>query len=311
MAARSWQFQQFQPPKAHGSLLTVLDPSRWIVEVKYDGDRRIAQFCEDRLVRFTGTRVSKKDGLMVEKTANLPHLNHHQGTLTGTVLDGELICTWSGARSKDVASIMGSNRDVAIEKQLERGWLEYAVFDCLFYQGEDLRALPLQERKKYVESAVRVWNVHTEYAWSVVTNPMARANKIYDEVLKSGGEGVIYKNLDAPYGDERSWVKRKKVKTYDVVITGYDPGKGKYGLMVGAVKFGQYRAGKLLECGQCSGMDDAMRTELTRHPKRYLGTVMEITANDREESGKFRHPQFSRLRPDKNSKDCIYNPEES
>jgi ATP dependent DNA ligase domain len=176
-----WKFKQIEPQPARGKLVeSMWDDPQWIAEEKYDGDRRIAQFCGGR-VRFTGRRKSVKDGLFVEKTDNVPHLSSqshgkrcesfHTGsggvlptkppaTLEGTVLDGEMIFngTVEGGASKLVTSIMGSLPDEAIAKQIERGWLRYVVFDCLYWKGESIMDRPLEERQRYAACAVRTWD---------------------------------------------------------------------------------------------------------------------------------------------------------
>lgn len=296
-----------------------VDNENWVVETKYDGYRQTAQFCTD-YVRFTGAHVSVISGGFVEKTAHLPHLNHKVPYLEGTVLDGEIICAEPDSRSNDVTRIMGSLPDVAVAKQQENGWLFYVAFDCLFYRGKDLRQYRLEERRKALDKAFSEWRLSAYSRVEAVSadshviivdqNPVADADELFELIVKNGGEGLIYKDLRAKYGDERSWVKRKKEATYDVVIMGYSRGKGKYEGQVGALQFGQFKDGHLSHCGQCSGMTDAQRAAISREPQNYLGKVMEIKAYARESSGKFRHPQFVRMRPDKSIKECRFNKEE-
>ena len=111
--------------------------------------------------------------------------------------------------------------------------------------------------------------------------------------------------------------------TEDVVIIGYDPPeqlskkKGseelsitKYAKLgwIGAVRFGQYRNGKLEHCGSMSGMTDAMRKEFSEHGEKYVGTVCSVLANEREEdTGKFRHPRWCGFRKDKKPTECIWD----
>lgn len=370
--------KQFPPPGARGKFTPDLyTKPGWMAEEKLDGDRRIAQFCyepaTDRVrVRFTGRRVSDVDGLLVEKTDNVPHLNGSaSGTvlspvplsLQGTVLDGEMTCPWPGARSKDVTSIMGSKPDKAVAKQMERGWLQYVVFDCLFYKGEDIRHLSLHERKSYVSLVVQEWN--NPHVVRVASTYVDREDFCLG-IWKNGGEGIILKDLSSKYGDEKAWVKVKKEDTHDVVIIGYDAPEAvtekvetykdadgvrrkrvlevsesrlaKNG-WIGAIRFGQYKrvtegdnlvdayeqAKKngdmfavyeqdgdenahyvLTYCGSMSGMDDALRKEISENKERFLGRVVEVLANEREETGKFRHPRFVQLRDDKPAKQCIW-----
>lgn len=104
---------------------------------------------------------------------------------------------------------------------------------------------------------------------------------------------------------KKSGVLERSIKhTSDVVITGYEPGKGKYAGTVGAIVFGQYlRNGGWTTLGTCSGMDDKLRRSLSHED---LGKVIEIEHCGREPSGAFRHPQFKRFRPDKDPESCIY-----
>lgn len=74
----------------------------------------------------------------------------------------------------------------------------------------------------------------------------------------------------------------------------------------GAVKFGKFDAnGNLIELGECSGITDELRKDMSENPHNYIGEVMEIKAMQRTKDGFYRHPQFSRMRDDKNSSECV------
>jgi ATP-dependent DNA ligase len=347
---------QIEPQPARGTLREEMwDDPNWIAEEKYDGDRRIAQFC-GRVVRFTGRRKSVDGSGFVEKTENVPHLSgstscHILGhkhlsdpppALDGTVLDGEMIATQNGktlgqllgGMSKYVTSIMGSLPEEAVRKQIERGWLRYVVFDCLFWKGEDIRDLPLDQRQKYAACAVRTWD--NEFARAPL--PANGDKREYlRQVLARGGEGIILKHVDHRYGDKQGWVKVKAEWKADVVIMGYVPAKemskkvngeksmtkyAKAGL-IGAIRCGQLhpqlyncegvgadrRPGvlkDLVEVATVSGMDDGLRERLSKHGLTAIGKVIEIAHNGREPTGRFRHPRFKRFRDDKQAKDCTY-----
>lgn len=314
----TWKFQQIKPPKARGVLKSYIwAATDWAAELKYDGDRRIAQFCGAR-VRFTGTRESVDGSGFVEKTDNLPHLRELAGTkwedMLGTVLDGEIVVpddkSLKGGKSKYVTSIMGSNPAEAVRKQQANGWLAYMVFDCLWFKGQDLRKTPLRDRRERIKMALREWgNPHAHLSEQVVG---ANKEKYFKTCLAQGEEGVVLKHLDSLYGQENMWVKVKGEWTADVVVTGFEPGRGKYADQVGAIEFSQYYEPKSAYrvVGFCSGFDDALRLLLTKHPKRYLWRVMEIAHNGREPTGRFRHPRFKRFREDKSPKDCVYREDE-
>lgn len=311
---------QIHPPRATGKFKqTLMTDPHWWAEEKYDGDRRICHMMDADGARYTGRVVSKKDGLLVEKTENLPHLTIFPDSLTGTVLDGEIISPIPGARSRDVTSIMGSSPAKAIDKQLARGWLRYAAFDVLFYKGQDMRSQPLYQRRIILDHVTAEWGC--PHAFAVPFRDDKEA--LLEEVWGRGGEGIILKRSDAPYGESTAWVKVKREESYDVVVMGFEPAKEeskkvdgtisetKYKGQVGKIVFGQYCASTagvvtVVECGRCSGFDDETRFDMTRRPEKYIGRAFEITAQLREPSGAFRHPRFIQWRDDKPAEECVW-----
>lgn len=75
---------------------------------------------------------------------------------------------------------------------------------------------------------------------------------------------------------------------------------------VGAVKFGKFNEhGNLIELGECSGITEELRKDMSENPDKYIGEVMEIKAMQKTKDGFYRHPQFSRMRDDKNASECV------
>lgn len=304
------KFMQIKPQKARGVLKESMwtDPE-WVCEEKFDGDRRIAQFVGPLAVRYTGSKESVDGTGFVEKTGNLPHLNVVLG-LEGTVLDGEIVAPFAkdlpGGKSKYVTAIMGSKPERAVQLQKQHGWLEYMVFDCLFYKGRDIRGRNLHERRALASRVVRKWS-----NWYAKMVPQESPPKdLLKRVLAQGGEGVILKHRSHTYGDEKLWVKVKGEWTADVVVMGFEPGAGKYKGSVGAIKFGQRIGDVLVELGTCRGFTDSLMDNFTKRPKAYIGKVIEIAHNGREPTGAFRHPRFKRFRLDKSASDCVYREDE-
>lgn len=341
-----WKFQQIEPAVARGTFREeYMDSPEWDAEIKYDGDRRIAQIMDGR-VRFTGRKKSKKDDLYVEKTDNVPHLaepvliraeglvlhppmHSRLQALEGTVLDGEIVtpdsflCD-SGGRSKHVTSIMGSHPAEALRKQRERGFLEYVVFDCLYHEGVDVRGLARDARRTLASKVVARWG-NPGVRMAERLPEQVTAQQWLDHLWDHGEEGIILKRRAAPYGDRQAWVKRKTVINADAFIVGYEQAKAqskkadgttsatRYAEQgwIGALRVAQYRDGELWECASVSGMDDELRAAISENPKKYLKLVVELKANAREPSGRFRHPQFVRFRDDKAPADCVYSQDET
>ena len=151
--------------------------------------------------------------------------------------------------------------------------------------------------------------------------------KLLSEVWDRGGEGLVLKNLDSLYEpdtrDKNSWIKIKQHLTFDVVIMGYTdpeptsidvkgntiPNRFFVNKWISAIRFGQYVAGVLTELGQASGLNDVQRAMITANKQKLIGTVMEVKAQEQiPESGALRHPRVIMLRPDKDAKDCKFNP---
>jgi ATP-dependent DNA ligase len=75
---------------------------------------------------------------------------------------------------------------------------------------------------------------------------------------------------------------------------------------IGSVEFAQFNdKGDLVNVGFCSGISEELRKDMTENPDKYVGQVMEISAMERTKDGYFRHPQYLRMRPDKNPNECI------
>ena len=120
----------------------------------------------------------------------------------------------------------------------------------------------------------------------------------------------MLKRLDAEYVQggrpANNWYKAKKSSTFDCVVMGFTRGKGKYNSTIGAVVFGQFVDGNLVELGQDSGMTDHIRKQMGINPDSFIGKVVLIQGMERLKSGAIRHPRFIEMRDDKCPQDCIW-----
>lgn len=311
--------RQIAPGKARAKFNeTMWDSNNFVGEKKYDGSRALMH-CGLGGNRFTSRHISVKTKQFTEKTENFPHLknifsqNGLDVVFEGCVFDGELVF---GKNSMDVTKITGSLPEKAIQFQTENGWLNFVTFDILFDKGKDIRDKPYSYRRGVLEGYLGDLNL--EY---LEVTPIIKSGKkdFYEEVLESGGEGIILKDTRAKYGD--GWSKVKRSAQWDVIISGFkDPKEitkktsgeesaSKYYEKgwIGAISFGQYLPnGQFAEFGFCSGIDEALREKISNNKEFYIGKVIEITAQERLTSGHFRHPRFLRFRPDKNAESCVY-----
>jgi len=145
----------------------------------------------------------------------------------------------------------------------------------------------------------------------------------------AGGEGVIAKDIEAPYrpGDRKGMAKIKRLRTIDAVVAGWRPGKEEN--TVGALMLGLYDGDELRVIGHSSGLKAAEKRELVEtlapyetgdrgsaDPSRWTAgrdlewvslrpeLVIEVSF-DHVSAGRIRHgARILRWREDKAPKDC-------
>jgi len=239
----------------------------------------------------------------LEKTAALPHLAALKFPgMEETILDCEIL-----AANMDSAQLSGTihKNEVRDDNRL----VKLYVFDVLRFLGKDLTQKTLHERLGFLLTAkTRIYSKHIIYLPYAFNTEEKQS--LYKSVIANNGEGIMLKRLDAAYvlggRPANNWYKMKKSASFDCVVIGFSKGKGKYNTRIGAIIFGQYVNGKLIELGQASGMTDAQRNEFSAHPERYVGKVVTIKGMERLKSGAIRHPIFVAIRSDKNPKQCRY-----
>jgi ATP-dependent DNA ligase len=281
----------------------LLDSPEYIAQIKLDGMRAIVHITSNGLRIFSRSAGVADPTRPLEKTNSLPHLAALMfPELVGTVLDCEILAI--GKDSAELAGIVHRK-----EHSDECNEVKIFVFDCLLINGKKITDKSYQARFGYLLSISYKLQCEHISILPFASSPLQK-RKLYESVLASGGEGIMLKRLDAEYieGERPSnnWYKAKKSATYDCVVMGFSLGKGKYNSQVGAVKFGQYVGGKLLELGQASGMSDDIRRDMSVNPKKYLGKVVTIKGMERLKSGAIRHPQFGGIRIDKHPLQCIW-----
>jgi ATP-dependent DNA ligase len=147
----------------------------------------------------------------------------------------------------------------------------FFAFDVLRYDSQDLRPLPLCERLKVLDSL------------NMPQPAVGSGGEFLEAVLARGGEGVVAKNLAAPYGHWSAWTKCKRFETHDCVIAELHPVKA-------SARLEQVCDGATVDRGWVS---------TRRLPGLEAGAVVEVGCQSIHRSGKFREPRIVRLRRDK------------
>jgi bifunctional non-homologous end joining protein LigD len=199
----------------------------WVYEEKYDGYRILAY--------KEGSRVILLSRNAKERTATFPTVAQAVAALPARslLLDGEVV-----AFDRKGVSRFQLLQDLQTEPA-------YAVFDCLYLNGRDLRGEPLSARRAALERVVPVGAKGAKLFPShrLVRNGLAAFNL----AKRKGYEGVVAKDESAPYVEGRSgkWVKFKVHQEEEFVIAGYTAPAGSrqhFGaLLLGAFEHGQLR----------------------------------------------------------------------
>jgi DNA ligase-1 len=199
---------------APGVTAAVADLGLSSVEWKLDGARIQAHRQGDE-VRLYTRNLNDVTGRLPEVCAIVAAL-----PVESIVLDGEVI----GAGDEgpllfqDTMSRFGRDQPSATT-------MRPYFFDCMHLDGVDLLERPLHERLAALD---RVAGAHR--IPGVVTADPIEAERVLDDALAAGHEGVMVKGASSPYEAGRrgkAWRKVKPVRTFDLVVLAAEWGHGR------------------------------------------------------------------------------------
>lgn len=187
------------------------------VEWKLDGARIQAHRAGDDVRLYTRNLndVTDRLGGVVEVVRSLPG-----GDL---VLDGEVLGLDADGAPRRFQDTMG---DFGAETAVDRGSGLQAFFFDVLHAGGSLVDEPLQVRRDALHEIVP----ETSRLPSIVTADAAEAQHFLEGAITAGHEGVMVKDLAAPYEAGRrggSWRKVKPVHTFDLVVLAAEWGHGR------------------------------------------------------------------------------------
>jgi DNA ligase-1 len=135
------------------------------------------------------------------------------------VLDGEAI--WMG----DEGPAAFQDTVAQIDAQAPPEGITTFLFDLLHLDGHDLLDVPLEERARRLAEIAPELQVPR-----LLTSDPAEGERVLDEALAAGHEGVVVKDAASLYAAGRrgkAWRKVKPVRTYDLVVLGAEWGHGR------------------------------------------------------------------------------------
>ncbi|MGZ8665631.1 MAG: ATP-dependent DNA ligase [Solirubrobacterales bacterium] len=284
----------------------------WAYEPKLDGFRAIV------FVDGDDAYIQSRGGKALARY--FPELSFPPGRY---VVDGELVIL--DERGEPVFDALQSrihpadSRIGLLAKEIPASFI---AFDLLADGDEVLTEKPLSERRERLE--------HLRPEGLELTPLTGDPAEAEQWLLK--GEGVVAKQLDAPYvpGKRKGMAKVKRERTIDCVVLGWRPGKEEG--TVGSLILGLYEGSELRPVGHISGFTAEAKRNLrsmlapletgksgTAEPSRWAaGRDLEWVAlrpelvievgYDHASAGRIRHgTRFVRFRDDKDPRECRFS----
>ncbi|MBN8988493.1 MAG: DNA ligase D [Rhizobiales bacterium] len=216
----------FVAPQLCASVERPPNSDGWCHEIKFDG-YRVQLRVEDGSVALNtrkGLDWAEKFGAIAREAKSLP-----DALIDGEVsaLDGHGVPHFSTLQ----AALSEGKTDALI----------FFAFDLLFLGDEDLRGLPLRERKARLKQLLETRKSNGKRI-RYVDHFEERGDRVMQSASKLSLEGIISKKLDAPYhsGRSESWTKTKIRAGQEVVLGGWKTTNGKFrSLMAGVHRGGE------------------------------------------------------------------------
>lgn len=282
------------------------DREGWIYEIKYDGYRLLARI-DGRSVRL----FTRKGNDWTDKLSKLAKAVAALELPSGW-LDGEIV-VMNEHGLPDFGALQNAFDHASTAS------IVYYVFDMPFFDGLDLRQLPLAQRRealctvvtRHPQESIRFSDAFEESP----QNLLASARRV-------GLEGVIGKRADSAYVSRRSpdWIKLKTQLRQEFVIGGYTAPKGSR-IGLGALMLGVHdEEGSLQYAGNVgTGFNDEVldtlkarlekihtdRSPFAKLPAGAKGQwvkprlLAEVAFGEWTHGGHIRHSVFQGLRTDK------------
>lgn len=207
----------------------------WCMQEKKDGCFYQLEKIDDEHIYLFSRTKSKKTGELAEKSANVPHIINwaRQFLPDDTVLLGEIYIP--GGHSNTVTSVMGCLPQNAVARQEASDWVHYYVFDCIYWNGNNLCNNTLETRVGYyleymLYRSFELGNylggyvpaceyVEMATTWTLGENPnigegCGSFQEKLNEIFAAGGEGAVFKRLDGIYEPDKRPMTCFKMKEH-------------------------------------------------------------------------------------------------
>ncbi|QFI70082.1 DNA ligase D [Sinorhizobium alkalisoli] len=312
--ARKAAFPGFIDPALATLKASPPSSSNWLHEIKFDGYRLQAHVRNGKasLLTRSGLDWTSKFGTAIATAlTKLP--------VEDAILDGEAI----------VEGAAGASDFSALQADLAAGRTDRLVlflFDLLYFNGHDLRPVPLTERKATLERLLRQAPAVLRYSEHFDED----GDLILRHACRLSLEGVVSKNRTAPYrsGRGNDWIKAKCSQRQEFVVAGFVPSTTSP-KAIGSLVLGYYDGGDLVYAGKVgtgftSKLAHDLRKRLEKLEVQKTPFATKLAAADARQvrfvspelvaevefrawtaDGVVRHASFRGLREDKKPKDVV------
>ncbi len=200
----------------------------WCHEIKFDG-YRVQLRAEDG-----AATLKTRKGL--DWTDKFEAVAQEGSALPDVLIDGEIVALdHNGA--PDFSALQAALSDGKTDSLL------FFAFDLLFADGEDLRRLPLEQRKSRLKELLEARGRKAKLI-RYVEHFESSGDAVLKSACKLSLEGIISKKLGAPYRSGRSddWAKAKCRAGHEVVLGGWKTTNGKFRSLMAGVYRGDHLA---------------------------------------------------------------------
>lgn len=172
-----------------------------VAQKKYNGERMLIHFENGKT--YCTSKIVDKNGLFIQNEDKILYLPKIEG-LGYTVID----CECFARNLSEVVEVLHSLPKKAIELQKIDVVLQFAVFDCLFFDGEDLRDMSYVTRLFYAVQVISKINLPTVFkVESQQVNSKDEIIEFMNESLKEGFEGCVIKSFAKTYYEKGATLK--------------------------------------------------------------------------------------------------------
>lgn len=209
-----------------------IESAEYIYELKWDGYRILSSVEANKVTMSSrgGLDYTLKYPLIAEALQSLGH---------DLIIDGEVVVlNEEGKPDFDTLQLYNGKRTP----------IRYCVFDLLYLNGNDLKDLPLYQRKELLETIIKENDIF------LFSESFEDGKALYEKVLEDNLEGIVAKKKDSTYvpgARSYDWLKIPTRKRQEFVIGGWAESDKTRSFK--SLLFGAYENGKLQWIGRSGG----------------------------------------------------------